>query len=85
MWNSGMFLVFPFPRISMLCCYNVSVTSQLKSIWRAARVAQHLVPPLAQGVIMETRDRVPCRAPCREPASTSACVSASLSLSVSHE
>ena len=41
--------------------------------------------PLAQGVILETRDRVPRPAPCMEPASPSACVSASLSLSVSHE
>ena len=40
-----------------------------------------LVPPSAQGVILETWDRVPCRAPCMEPVSTSACVSASLCLS----
>ena len=44
-----------------------------------------LVLPSAQGVILETRDRVPHRAPCMEPASPSACVSASLSLYVSHE
>ena len=43
-----------------------------------------LAPPSAQGVIPETRDRVPHRAPCWEPASPSACVSASLSLCVSH-
>ena len=37
--------------------------------------------PLAQGAILETRDRVPCRAPgAWEPASPSAYVSASLSL-----
>ena len=42
-----------------------------------------LAPPSAQGVILETRDRVPRRAPCMEPASPSACVSASLSLSLS--
>ena len=41
--------------------------------------------PSAQGVILETRDRVPHQAPCMEPASPSACVSASLSLCVSHE
>ena len=35
--------------------------------------------PSAQGVILETRDRIPRRAPCMEPASPSACVSASLS------
>ena len=38
--------------------------------------------PLAQGVILETRDRIPRRAPGMEPASPSACVSASLSLSL---
>ena len=43
--------------------------------------------PLARGVILETRDRVPHRAPCMEPASPSTSVSASLSLSlcVSHK
>ena len=35
--------------------------------------------PLAQGAILETRDRIPRRAPCMEPASPSAYVSASLS------
>ena len=44
-----------------------------------------LALPLAQGVILETWDRVPHWAPCVEPASPSVCVSASLSLSVSHE
>ena len=39
--------------------------------------------PSAQGVILESRDRVPHRAPCVEPASPSACVSDSLSVSVS--
>ena len=42
-----------------------------------------LVLPSAQGVILETWDRVPRQALCMEPASPSACVSASLSLSVS--
>ena len=44
-----------------------------------------LVPPLVQGLILETRDRVPCQASCMKPASPSACVSASLSLCVSRE
>ena len=39
-----------------------------------------LVPPSAQGVILESQDRVPHPAPCMEPASPSACVFASLSL-----
>ena len=38
--------------------------------------------PLAQGAILETRDRIPHQAPGMEPASPSACVSASLSLSL---
>ena len=41
-----------------------------------------LASPSAQGVTLETQDRVPCRAPCKEPASPSACVSASLSQSL---
>ena len=39
--------------------------------------------PPAQGVTLESQDRVLRRAPCMEPASPSACVSASLSLSMS--
>ena len=38
--------------------------------------------PLAQGAILETRDRIPLRAPGMEPASPSACVSASLSVTI---
>ena len=41
--------------------------------------------PSAQGVILESQDRVLHKAPCMEPASPSACVSASLSICVSHE
>ena len=37
---------------------------------------------LAQGAILEIRDRISRWAPCMEPASPSACVSASLSLSL---
>ena len=37
---------------------------------------QHL--PLAQGVVLESRDPVPRRAPGVQPASPSACVSASI-------
>ena len=42
-----------------------------------------LAPPSAQGLVLETWDRVPRRAPCMEPASPSACVSASLSVCLS--
>ena len=41
--------------------------------------------PSAQGVILESRDRVPHRAPCMESASPSACVSAYLSVSLMHK
>ena len=44
-----------------------------------------LVPPSAQGVILETLDRVPRQVPCMDPASPSACIPASLSLAVFHE
>ena len=47
--------------------------------WLSSLVRQ----PSAQGVILGTRDRVPCQAPCMEPASPSPCVSASLSLCLS--
>ena len=39
--------------------------------------------PWAQGVILESQDRVPHRVPCMEPASPSAGVSTSLSLCLS--
>ena len=42
-----------------------------------------LSPPSAQGVILETQDRVPRQAPCMEPASPSASVSANLSVCLS--
>ena len=42
-----------------------------------------LALPLAQGVILETPDRVPHQAPCVEPTSPSACVSVCLSVSLS--
>ena len=45
--------------------------------WRSG-----LAPPAAQGMILETLDRVPRWALCMEPASPSAWVSASLSLSL---
>ena len=41
-----------------------------------------LVPPLAQGMILETRNQVPCQASCMEPASSSAYVFASLFVSL---
>ena len=53
-----------------------------KTLGQAPRWFRGLAPPSAQGVILETWDRVPRQAPCMEPASPSACVSASLSLSV---
>ena len=49
---------------------------------RDALVAQQLSVclPLAQGVILESQNRVPHQAPSKKPASPSACVSASVSL-----
>ena len=41
--------------------------------------------PLAQGAILESRDRVPRQAPSMEPASPSSFVSASLSIYVYHK
>ena len=59
-------------------CEPVKTSILGQSRWRSG-----LVPPTAQGVILETLDRVPSQALCMEPASPSACVSNSLSLSVS--
>ena len=52
-----------------------------KILWGSlgGSVVQRL--PFAQGVILESGDRVPHRAPCTEPASPFAYVSASLSMS----
>ena len=55
----------------------------LKNLLGQPRWLSSLEPPSAQGVILETEDRVPRQAPCMELASPSACVSASLY--VSHE
>ena len=41
-----------------------------------------LALPSAQGIILESWDRVPHQGPCMEPAPPSACVSASLSVSL---
>ena len=41
--------------------------------------------PPAQGVILESRDRIPYWSPCREPASSSACASASLCVSLTNK
>ena len=59
--------------------------SFLKNIWEMESLGGAAVwrLPLAQGAILETRDRIPRQAPCMEPASPSACVSAPLSLSLS--
>ena len=54
----------------------------LKSLCGQPRWLSGLALPSAQGMILETRDRVARQAPCMEPASPSACVSASLCVSL---
>ena len=51
-----------------VCCVKLQVLGSLGGleVWCL---------PLAQGVILETQDWVPCQVPCMEPASPSACVS----------
>ena len=63
----------------LLLTYTQSVEISLKGQpgWLSG-----LAPPAAQGMILETLDRVPRRALCMEPASPSAYVSASLSVSL---
>ena len=73
------FLKSYFNGIASLTCFF-----QLKSLWKGQPGwLSGLALPLAQGLILETPDRVPRRAPCMEPAYPSACISASLSLSLS--
>ena len=52
------------------------------SLQGQSRWLSSLALPSAQGLILETWDRVPCQATCMEPASPSACVSVSVSLSM---
>ena len=70
-------------RIRCLTVRNCQMFKYLKIILRQPWWLSGLAPPSAQGLILETWDRVPPQAPCMEPASPSACVSASLSLSLS--
>ena len=70
-------------KAGILCTIFATVSCQSKIAlkWEQPQWPSDLAPPLAQGVILETWDRVPRRAPHREPASLSACISASLCLS----
>ena len=54
---------------------DMSLEFTLKIKPLAQRWRSGSAPPAAQGVILETPDRVPCRAPCMEPASPSASLS----------
>ena len=66
-------------------CFHSSLGFEIKPLGGSLGGAAVWRLPLAQGMILETRDRIPRRAPCVEPASPSACVSASLSLYVYRE
>ena len=64
---------------------NVQISAQSNSnkrTWEWGRPGGSAVErlPSAQGVILQSWDRVPFRAPCMEPASPSACVCLSLSV-----
>ena len=67
--------IFSLSEVCMLIVKNVGRLG--------GSVVEHL--PLAQGMILESWDRVPHWAPCVQPASPSACVSASVCVCVSHE
>ena len=64
-------------------CRNMTswLTLSLKCIFGQPRWRSGLAPPAAQGVILETRNRVLRRAPCVEPASPSASLSLCVCLS----
>ena len=57
---------------------NWEIREEFKRFMEGAWWHSGLAPPSAQGVNLETPDRVPRWAPCMEPASPSASVSASL-------
>ena len=79
---------FSGPKIQIIH-FMLTFSSLQASVFKLSRTGgsldglavKHL--PLAQGVVLESQDRVPHRAPCMEPASLSAYISASLC--VSHE
>ena len=54
---------------SKAVCESASLIS--KHFTGQPRWLSGLVPPSAQGVILETQDSVPCQGPCMEPASPS--------------
>ena len=56
------------------CSFAKEADAVRKALFGQPGWLSGLAPPLAQGVILETRDRVPHGAPCVEPASPSACV-----------
>ena len=59
-----------------VCVYIIFSQGAKESLFKN-HVNSGLAPPAAQGVILESRDRVPRQAPRTEPASPSACVSVS--------
>ncbi|XP_072593807.1 lateral signaling target protein 2 homolog isoform X3 [Vulpes vulpes] len=83
-WSSG-----PFPPALLCARRNNTPGGSLASLALSQLVygqpwwPSSLAPPLAWGVILETRDGVPCRAPCMEPASLPLLVSLPLSLNLS--
>ena len=76
LWSNGYNLILSIG----INCEALKNTNARQPWWERC---SGLAPPAAQGVILETLDRVPRQALCMEPASPSACVSASLSLSAS--
>ena len=56
-----------------------------ETLEKEPRWLRGLVPPSAQGVNLETGDRVPRQAPCMEPVSLPVSLSLSLSLSLMNE
>ena len=62
--------------------YSLKMTKEYKVLGQLGGSEVERLPS-AQGMILESWDRVPHRAPFMDPASPSACVSASLFLSLS--
>ena len=81
----SLFLFLPVPFYSGQSCFFKCFIYYIQYFRYMGCLGSSVVErlPLAQDMILETRDQVPHGAPCMEPASSSAYVSASLSLCLS--
>ena len=73
-----------FPKVHSAISKNLKILHSCRNLPLLGHLGGSAIEclPLAEGMILEFWDRVPCRAPYMEPASPYACVSASLCVSL---